>query len=255
MKYFRGIHQFFLNWGIDLRITYNKIQNQKWFKASKKKFISMGGTVDHSYPILLDFKRDAGIIKGHYFHQDLLVAQFININNPRRHIDIGSRLDGFVAHLASHRTIDVIDIRPLKPSIHKNINFKQLDIMTDVSSVGLTDSLSCLHTIEHFGLGRYGDQINPNGHFIGFNNMISLLDHGGMLYISFPINSLKTKTYFNAHRVFHYLDILSWKGVEQLKLLRFDMIDDAGDLNLDVDLYMVSLELEYGCGIYTFIKS
>jgi hypothetical protein len=29
---------------------------------------------------------------------------------------------------------------------------------------GYCDSLSCLHALEHFGLGRYGDPIDPRGH-------------------------------------------------------------------------------------------
>ena len=41
--------------------------------------------------------------------------------NLKRHVDIGSRLDGFVAHVASFREIEVLDIRPLKVNKHKNI--------------------------------------------------------------------------------------------------------------------------------------
>ena len=37
------------------------------------------------------------------------------------------------------------------------------------------ESLSCLHALEHFGLGRYGDPINPEGNIIGLENMIKIL--------------------------------------------------------------------------------
>ena len=49
------------------------------------------------------------------------------------------------------------------------------------------DSISCLHALEHFGLGRYNDPLDPNGHLKGFNNMVKMLKRGGKLYISFPI--------------------------------------------------------------------
>ena len=54
---------------------------------------------------------DSGIASGHYFHQDLLVARKIFQHNPQKHVDIGSRTDGFVAHVATFREIEVFDIR------------------------------------------------------------------------------------------------------------------------------------------------
>lgn len=91
---------------------------------------------------------DSGCAKGHYFHQDLLVARRINLNNPHRHVDVGSRIDGFVAHIASFRAIEVIDIRPL-PNKIPNITFRQADLMKPIpeSLVEYCDSLSCLHAL------------------------------------------------------------------------------------------------------------
>lgn len=40
--------------------------------------------------------------------------------------------------------------------------FKQADLVRPVEGMaGYCDSLSCLHALEHFGLGRYGDPIDP----------------------------------------------------------------------------------------------
>ena len=64
-----------------------------------------------SYPCLADRFDSGGTMKGHYFHQDLLIAQRIYEANPNRHIDIGSRTDGFVAHVATFRKIEVFDVR------------------------------------------------------------------------------------------------------------------------------------------------
>jgi len=57
------------------------------------------------YPRLFDRFGDSGSIKGHYFQQDLLVARRIYVNNPITHVDVGSRVDGFVAHVASFRKL------------------------------------------------------------------------------------------------------------------------------------------------------
>jgi hypothetical protein len=72
------------------------------------------------YPILDDKYKQGGTANGHYFHQDLVVAKKIYDANPKKHIDIGSRVDGFVAHLAVFREVVIIDIRDLT-SQTKNI--------------------------------------------------------------------------------------------------------------------------------------
>jgi hypothetical protein len=119
----------------------------------------------------------------------------------------------------------------------------------DSSLIEICDSLSCLHALEHFGLGRYGDPIDPLGHIRGFNNLNKMLKSGGTLYISFPIG--KPGVYFNAHRVFDSMDILKWiQGL--FELVRFDYVDDLGSLHTRAMLPVH--RLSYGCGIYTLKK-
>ena len=61
--------------------------------------------------ILNERFEESGIMSGHYFHQDLYVARKIFLQNPGKHVDIGSRTDGFVAHVAAFREIEIFDIR------------------------------------------------------------------------------------------------------------------------------------------------
>ena len=237
------------------KLLKNYIRYYPKYLSQKFKFKKLGGNITHNYMILGDYKASAGNASGHYFHQDLLVASFIKKNNPIKHIDIGSRIDGFVAHVASFREIDVMDIRNLEISEHKNINFIQKDMM-DKNSLeeNITDSISCLHAIEHFGLGRYGDKIDINGHINGFNNIIKMLKSGGKLYISFPIGK-RNEIHFNAHRVFHHNDIFNWnESLDNIILERFDFVDDRGKLNLNKNLNTDCKEIKFGCGIYTFQK-
>jgi hypothetical protein len=231
---------------------YTNLKNFFRYLKTMRLFRSSGGKISAYFPIVNEHSQNAGVAGGHYFHQDLLIAQFIQQNSPRRHIDVGSRIDGFVAHVASFRTIEILDIRDIKNGEHENIIYKRSDLMELQSEKPMTDSLSCLHTIEHFGLGRYGDPINPNGHLVGFNNLINMLETNGTLYISFPIGK-KTEVHFNAHRIFHPLDILNW-APGKVELIRFDYVDDSGRLHKNFELSGQMQELNYGCGIYTFKK-
>jgi Caenorhabditis protein of unknown function, DUF268 len=88
---------------------------------------------------------------------------------------IGSRIDGFVAHVALFREIEVLDIRPMREQI-PNIVFRQVDFMReDQPLADYCDSVSCLHALEHFGLGRYGDPVDRDGHLRGFRNLRRIL--------------------------------------------------------------------------------
>ncbi len=219
----------------------------------RRAFVAAGGKVTHHFPILADYADQAGAAKGHYFHQDLLVASFIHASAPRRHVDVGSRVDGFVAHVAAFRPIEVMDVRALDDTGHANIRFLKRDLMDRAPDMdGMADSVSCLHAIEHFGLGRYADPVNPSGHMEGFRNIWRMVAPGGRLYMGFPIGRAN-EVHFNAHRVFHPRDIFTWAndlGPENLE--RFDYVDDAGKLHCNVDLLAGDIAVVYGCGIYTF---
>lgn len=195
-------------------------------------------------------------MRGAYFHQDLLVAQRIHAANPRRHIDVGSRIDGFVAHVASFRPIEVVDIRPLTSTV-PNVSFLQADAMA-LTGVGesLCDSVSCLHVLEHFGLGRYGDPLDVLGYAKGFASLVRMLEPGGTLYLSVPIGP--QMVLFNAHRRFHATTILDLAG-ESLELRRFDFVDDSGDLHREVPIGRPRQDptlgcRREGCGIFEFRK-
>lgn len=213
-------------------------------------FINKGGKIHGLYPILNESQTAAGVFNGMYFHQDLLVSQYIFNDNPIKHIDVGSRIDGFVAHVASFRRIEVIDIRNLPASQYQNIVFKRADIMNENLGL-LSDSVSCLNAIEHIGLGRYGDKIDVDGHLKSFTNLIKMVKPGGKLYISFPIGK-RNQVIFNAHRIFHPLDIFNWSKRE-MTLLRFDYVDDFGEVHMDFNLNSTVPNVNFGCGIYTFM--
>lgn len=211
--------------------------------------------IESFYPALEDRFDTAGSTPLHYFFLDLHVAGLIHKNNPSHHVDIGSRLDGFVAHVASFRNIEVFDFRPLDVAI-PNVTFTQADLTRpDFPFDEYCDSVSCLHAIEHFGLGRYGDPIDAEGHLKGFNNIYKLLKSGGRFYFATPIGNQRIE--FDAHRVFSINYLLSLID-RKYDIVSFSYIDDENtyfpDHKLSHDDLETNLHCRYGCGIFELRK-
>jgi hypothetical protein len=118
-----------------------------------------------------------------------------------------------------------------------------------------TDSLSCLHAIEHFGLGRYGDPIDFEGHIKGLHSLHSILKPGGTLYLSCPIGPQRIE--FNAHRVFAVKYLLTLLEA-RFTLRNFSYVDDRGDLHENIDMaeeqHLANFGCHYGCGIFELEK-
>jgi hypothetical protein len=209
-------------------------------------------------PCLHDSSAAAGVTKGEYFWQDLLIAKWIYEANPNKHVDIGSRIDGFIAHVAAFREIEVFDVRPIS-TIVPNVVFKQADLMDETSiqlhGEGYCDSISCLHALEHFGLGRYGDPIDSNGYEKGFTNMTKFLKPGGRFYLSTPIG--KERVEFNSHRVFNPHTIINIAKKNGLILQNLTIINNNGFLEYKQPFGECIKDLEmsfYNLTIFTFIK-
>lgn len=207
------------------------------------------------FPCLNDWHEEGGSANNEYFWQDLHVARKIFEANPEKHVDIGSRIDGFVAHVASFRNIEVFDIRPVTASI-PGVVFTQADLMSPSGAKpDYCDSLSCLHALEHFGLGRYGDPIDPEGHKAGLSNMAKILRSGGVFYLSLPIGEERVE--FNAHRVVAPSALVRLAAQNDLVLQELSWMEPGQSLVLSKNIPHDLSELDhrsYTLGIFTFIK-
>ena len=199
---------------------------------------------------------ESGLTSGQYFHQDLFVARRIFQRNQKRRADVGSRVDGFIAHVAVFRPIDAFDIRSQSAKV-ENIIFHQLDIMSPSlpsEFVACCDSLSCLHALEHFGLGRYGDTVNRDGHIDARRNLSAMLEPDG-IFFSVPIGDERIE--FNAHRLLDSTTIIDLTK-ENFELVDCSFLDDAGFLDETVDLHQLRVSnnfgCHYGCGIFELKK-
>jgi SAM-dependent methyltransferase len=206
-------------------------------------------------PCLHDRYEEGGSAKDEYFWQDLFVAQKIYKKSPLIHVDIGSRIDGFVAHLATFRSVEVFDVRPITTQI-PGVEFKQADLMNPVEGLfDYCDSLSSLHALEHFGLGRYGDPIDPKGYESGIRNMARIIKTGGYFYLSVPVGVERVE--FNANRVFNPNAIVDIAGKNQLSLLEFysfTAVDGLVEMDASRDALSSIGQREYSLGIFVFVK-
>lgn len=199
-------------------------------------------------PILTDFRAEAGTAYGHYFRQDLWAARRIHAAQPASHVDIGSRVDGFVAHVLSFMPVTVVDIRPLTSDI-EGLTFLQGDMCRLEFPSDSVSSISCLHAVEHVGLGRYGDPVDPDGCFTALGELARVVAVGGRLYLGTPIG--RERLAFNSERIFNPRTIVS--TLSALRLVSFDAVDDQ-------DRFVTGASLDaFGsarnsCGLFEFTK-
>ena len=114
------------------------------------------------------------------------------------------------------------------------------------------ESISCMHVVEHIGLGRYGDPIDYDGDLKAMSELRRVLKPNGNLLFVVPVG--KPKIMFNAHRIYSYEQVIEY--FSELELVSFALIKEAqggGGLNFDATAIDVT-EQEYGCGCFWFKK-
>jgi|GEM_PF-624587 len=198
-----------------------------------------------------------------YVLQDLWGARKVYQNNPQIHYDIGSSVVGFITHLLSFDTkVVLIDIRPLNTFNTKNLSFICSDA-TNLSNIDdeSIESLSALCSLEHFGLGRYGDPIDPEAHKKAFHNIQRVMKPGGNLYISVPI-AKESRLVFNAHRI--YAPELICSYLDEMELVEFSYTSPKGlTENVSISDFMNATDLTvfrnheanlYNTGLFYFRK-
>lgn len=208
---------------------------------------------EYMWPVIRDKYAVAGKVDN-YFWQDLWAARLVIESGVRCHLDIASRLDGFIAHLlAFGMDVTMIDVREFPEKIEHLHTI--VDDATNLSQIpdNSIESLSALCSLEHFGLGRYGDPIDPEACFKCFNNIQKKLKKGGRLYLSLPIG--KERLEFNAHRVFYPSTII--ECFASLKLQEFSCTSQ-GKIEYNVNVHKYDNDLHngnYRYGLFYFMKS
>lgn len=234
------------------------VVNEARFIKTKMEYIRRNSRKEFRYHFsfqnkcLGDWNDNAGHL-GDYFWQDLWAAKLVYDNNPSKHYDIGSRIDGFIGHLACFRdNIVLIDVRPID-SVISGVEFICADA-TELSGIDddSLESISALCSLEHFGLGRYGDVIDPEACFKAMHSIVRVLKKGGHAYVSVPVGYERLE--FNAHRIFRASTIV--REFEPLRLLEYSVINsDRIEKNVPLDKYDNDLNNRNGrFGLFHFVK-
>lgn len=240
--------------GIAKRRFLKSIQRSPKYYHDLQKYKKMATEsslpITRYYPIVVNLHVDstAGSSDGHYFHQDLWAAKKILDRDPGTHVDVGSRLDTFITHLLVFRDVIRVDGDPLRSDIEGLTciqgNPATLDFFPDAS----LESVSSLHVVEHFGLGRFGDPIDPYGHTKCMANLQRVLKPGGRLYFSVPVG--RERVEFNAHRVLSPHKILY--EFDELDLISLDGVID-GELVDSISPEELA-DKDTACGLFEFSK-
>lgn len=199
------------------------------------------------YPCLND-KTATTSFDRHYIFHTAWAARILAKTRPAEHVDIGSLLY-FAALVSAFVPVRFYDYRPpiLKLSNLQNGAANLLALPFPDASIA---SLSCMHVVEHIGLGRYGDPIDPDGDLKAIHELKRVLAVGGDLLFVVPVGA--PKIMFNAHRIYSYDQILGYfKG---LYLQEFSLIEDRAATNgllINPDKQNVAQQT-YACGCFWF---
>ena len=158
----------------------------------------------HFFPCLNDKQTEHHVDKA-YFFQDSWAFSQVNTIKPKQIVDVGSTvlLLGIYSYMAP--TISV-ELRPL-PINKPNLTCLEGSITQLPFEDKSVECLSSMCVIEHIGLGRYGDPLDPEGSSKAFHELNRVIAPGGYLIISIPI-SPEPFISFNANRSFKKESVL-----------------------------------------------
>lgn len=179
----------------------------------------------------------------HYLFQDTWAANRVAEYQPTRHVDVGSRVD-YACFLTAITSVAFVDIRPLTAPIERlePIVGSILDLPFEDQSL---ESVSCLHVVEHIGLGRYGDPLDPSGSQRAIAELQRVVAPGGHLLFGTPVG--RPRVCFNAHRIHDPRDLRDLFG--ELELVEFAGVDDAGEFRRHRRVEDLA-DQSYACGLF-----
>lgn len=223
------------------------------FFLERGRYMRMGGVapLKDAYPCLFDRTSETRI-DPQYFYQAAWAMRKIVEDQPNHHVDIGSD-NKFVGMLSAICKVIFIDIRPLAVQLDQ-LETREGSLLALPFADRSVRSLSCLHVIEHVGLGRYGDPLDPEGSSKACAELVRVLGAGGRLYLSAPIG--RSRVQFNGHRVFSLREIISYHA--DLRLISLAIIDPHGQffsqtsLEQAASLTQVTDGQEFSLGCFVF---
>lgn len=189
----------------------------------------------------------------HYTYHPAWAIRKIKEHNITEHVDISSILS-YSANLSAFIPVKFYDYRPANLVLDNLITGSE-DLTHLSFESNSIRSLSCMHTIEHIGLGRYGDPIDYDGDLKAINELSRVLAPGGILLIVVPVGK-ENKIVFNAHRIYESKSFIQYFKNNGVRLKEFTLIPDNetdGHLVLNPSDDLLKRQ-NYACGCFLFTK-
>lgn len=186
----------------------------------------------------------------HYIYHTAWAARRIQERSPQKHTDLSSYLY-FSTLLSAFVPVEFFDYRPANVRL-AGLTTGRVDLNKLHFADASIDSLSCMHTVEHIGLGRYGDELDPDADLRAFGELARVLAPGGRLYFVVPVG--RPRVCFNAHRIYSYEQVVEY--FQGLNLLEFSLIpDDAHAVGIveHANPQEVARQ-QYACGCFIFTR-
>lgn len=201
------------------------------------------------FPCLLD-KTSNTPFEPHYTYHPAWAARIVAEVKPEFHVDIGSTLQ-FCGIVSAFVPVRFYDYRPAQLNL-SNLTSERADLTKLHFASNSIKSLSCMHTVEHVGLGRYGDPLDPEGDLKAITELRRVLAPGGTLIFVVPVG--RPRIEYNAHRIYAYEQVIEY--FQGFKLKEFSLVPDnfkETGLIRNADPILVKTQ-EWGCGCFWLIK-
>ncbi len=201
------------------------------------------------YPCLDDTTATTSF-NAHYIYHTAWAARVLRRLAPSIHTDISSSLY-FSAIASAFVQVRFFDYRP--PRLYlDDLEVGHADLNALPFDSASVECLSCMHVVEHVGLGRYGDPIDPRGDVRAMGQLTRVLSPGGSLLFVVPVG--RPRIAFNAHRVYSYNQIVD--AFADLELVEFALVPDDGEtrgLIYNPDPAALGQQ-QFACGCFLFRK-
>lgn len=186
----------------------------------------------------------------HYVYHPAWAARIVRELAPAKHVDISSTLH-FCSMLSAFIPVDFYDYRPANLEL-SGLRSRPGDLMALPFTDNSLPTLSCMHTVEHIGLGRYGDPLDHDGDLKAFAELKRVVAPGGSLLFVTPTG--RPRIVYNAHRIYSYEQVIqAFAGFELKEFALVPDKEEDGGLIRNATQAMADAQ-SYGCGCFWFVK-
>lgn len=184
----------------------------------------------------------------HYVYHTAWAARRLAVIAPAEHVDFASSIY-FVAIASAMVPFRSMEYQPSSFAM-AGVEPGRADLTNLPFDSHSLPSVSCMHVVEHIGLGRYGDAIDYDGDAKAMAELARVVAPGGSLLFVVPVG--RPRIVYNAHRIYSYRHVMEAFG-RSFSLENFALLTDQGTFLAQASTAEADAQV-YGCGCFHLIK-